>query len=68
MAMKYSYFHHADCTTEQAEQLVAKYRERGIKTERSLNRDCVTWTVSALLPTYSKLPRVNNSWRNRVWG
>lgn len=50
MAMKYSWFHHHECTTEQADELVASYRRRGAKVERSLNRDNITWTVSAKLP------------------
>lgn len=42
MAMKFSWFHHHECTTEQADELVEKYRARGVKTERSLNRDNIT--------------------------
>ncbi|EDP9253391.1 hypothetical protein A0V81_000162 [Salmonella enterica subsp. enterica serovar Newmexico] len=68
MAMKYSWFHHHDCTTEQADELVARYRTRGVKTERSLNPDYTTWTISAFLPAYSKPARPDNRWRNRVWG
>ncbi|EAR9142152.1 hypothetical protein EZX63_22860 [Salmonella enterica subsp. enterica serovar Oranienburg] len=68
MAMKYSWFHHHDCTTEQADELVVRYRARGVKTERGLNPDYTTWTVSAFLPAYSKPARPDNRWRNRVWG
>ena len=50
MAMKFSWFHHHECTTEQADELVASYRRRGATVERSLNRDNITWTVSAKLP------------------
>lgn len=49
MLMKYSWFHHLECTTQQAEELVARYRQRGVKVERSLNPDFMTWTVSAQL-------------------
>lgn len=49
MPMKYSWFHHCDCTTQQADELVARYRQRGVKVERSLNLDFMTWTVSAQL-------------------
>ncbi|ECL6016399.1 hypothetical protein VW00_004565 [Salmonella enterica subsp. enterica serovar Sandiego] len=52
MAMKYSWFHHHDCTTEQADTLISDYQKRGVKTERSLNYDCIHWTVSALLPEF----------------
>ncbi|STU62278.1 82 prophage-derived uncharacterized protein ybcO [Klebsiella pneumoniae] len=47
--MKRSWFHHLECTTQQAEELVARYRQRGVKVERSLNPDFMTWTVSAQL-------------------
>lgn len=49
MPMKRSWFHHHECTTQQAEELVARYRQRGVKVERSLNPDFMTWTVSAQL-------------------
>lgn len=49
MPMKRSWFHHLECTTQQAEELVARYRQRGVKVERSLNPDFMTWTVSAQL-------------------
>ncbi|WP_179135242.1 hypothetical protein [Salmonella enterica] len=51
--MKYSWFHHHDCTTEQADTLVSDYQKRGIRTEKSLNPDFITWTVSAKLPEYA---------------
>ncbi|EBP4366241.1 hypothetical protein ACF5F0_004549 [Salmonella enterica] len=56
MTMKYSYFQHTECTTQQADELVARYRARGVKTERSLNPDYTTWTVSALLPELGHVP------------
>ncbi|EMZ0642055.1 hypothetical protein ABC254_004649, partial [Salmonella enterica] len=51
--MKYSWFHHTDCTTQQAEELMAEYQRRGVEVERSLNPDFITWTVSAKLPEYA---------------
>lgn len=42
MAMKTSWFHHHECTTDQADELVASYRRRGATVERSLNRDNIT--------------------------
>lgn len=42
MAMKFSWFHHHECTTEQADELIACYRRRGATVERSLNRDNIT--------------------------
>ncbi|EAA1916538.1 hypothetical protein EW426_19130 [Salmonella enterica subsp. enterica serovar Haifa] len=56
MAMKYSWFHHHDCTTEQADTLISDYQKRGIRTEKSLNHDCIHWTVSALLPEFGHVP------------
>ncbi|AFJ47170.1 hypothetical protein [Shimwellia blattae] len=48
--MKRSWFYHFNCTTEQADELVARYSSRGVKTERSLNTDFLSWTVAAWLP------------------
>lgn len=47
MPMKHSWFHHLECTTQQADELMARYRQRGVKVERSLNPDFMTWTVRA---------------------
>ena len=68
MTMKYSWFHHHECTTEQADELVEKYRARGVKTERSLNRDNITWTVSVQLPESEKAPRPSRVWQSKAWG
>jgi len=68
MPMKYSWFHHHECTTEQADELVANYRRRGVKVERSLNRDNITWTISAQLPEGDKVPRPSRVWQNKAWG
>lgn len=50
--MRKTWFRHPNCTTEEADDLVKQYRRRGVKTERSLNYDCIHWTVSALLPEF----------------
>ena len=68
MPMKFSWFHHHECTTEQADELVANYRRRGVKVERSLNRDNITWTISAQLPEGDKVPRPSRVWQNKAWG
>ncbi|ENL4830214.1 hypothetical protein AB5G42_005158 [Salmonella enterica subsp. enterica serovar Teko] len=68
MTMKYSYFQHTECTTQQADELVAEYRRRGVKVERSLNPDFITWTVSAKLPEYARRMRTPKSLRQKVWG
>ncbi|EMM1612224.1 hypothetical protein ACPIMT_000831 [Raoultella ornithinolytica] len=68
MPMKYSWFHHNDCTTQQADELMAKYRQRGVRVERRLNQDFLTWTVSAQLVEDNKPPRPDSRWRNRMRG
>lgn len=68
MAMKFSWFHHHECTTEQADELIACYRRRGATVERSLNRDNITWTVSVQLPESEKTPRPSRVWQNKAWG
>lgn len=68
MAMKESWFQHTECTTAQAEQLLADYRLRGVEVERSLNSDCITWTVSARLPEARRQDRTPRSFRQKVWG
>ncbi|EAZ6351026.1 hypothetical protein CD607_21820 [Salmonella enterica] len=54
--MKMTWFQHPACTTEEADELMKQYRRRGVKTERSLNHDCINWTVSALLPEFDHVP------------
>ena len=66
--MKETWFQHNDCTTEQADELLAQYRSRGIAVERSLNPDYITWTVSARLPESKNPPRADRRWQNRCWG
>lgn len=67
MAMKYSWFHHHECTTEQADELEARYRAKQIRTERSLDNDFIHWTISAFLPEVSKPPRQDRTWQQRIW-
>lgn len=68
MGMKYSYFQHTECTTHQADELVAEYRRRGVKVERSLNPDYLTWTVSVKLPECLHPARTPRTYRQKVWG
>lgn len=67
MGMRETWFHYTQCTTQQAEELMAEYWRRGIKVERSLNSDYITWTVSALLPEVNKPPRPSRRWQHRAW-
>ncbi|TGC25854.1 hypothetical protein [Escherichia sp. E1130] len=68
MEMKHSFFHHPECTTEQADELMARYRARGIRTEKSLNSDFLTWTVSVKLPECGRPARTPRTFRQKVWG
>ncbi|OUE59417.1 hypothetical protein [Citrobacter amalonaticus] len=66
--MRETWFNYPDCTTEQADELLAQYQRRGIAVERSLNPDYITWTVSARLPECKNPPRADRRWQNRMWG
>ena len=68
MGMKYTWFYHTDCTTQQAEELLTKYQSRGVKVERSLNSDYLTWTVSVRLPEMRRQERTPRTFRQKVWG
>ncbi|RTP94508.1 hypothetical protein EKN38_24640 [Enterobacter sp. WCHEn045836] len=68
MGMKKTWFQHTDCSTEQADELVKRYKARGVRVERSLNPDYVSWTVSAFLPTSKTPARPDSRWRSRMWG
>ena len=65
--MKKSWFQHTQLTTEQADELEARYRAKHIKTERSLDNDFIHWTISAFLPEASKPPRQDRTWQQRIW-
>lgn len=65
--MKKSRFQHTQLTTEQADELQARYRQKQIKTERSLDNDFIHWTISAFLPETSKPPRQDRTWQQRIW-
>ncbi|EMB4326999.1 hypothetical protein RJ492_005670 [Pluralibacter gergoviae] len=68
MVNKLSWFQHTDCTTEQADRLMIEYRIRGFETERSLNSDFLTWTVSVKRPEIKYLTPTPKSMRQRLWG
>ena len=65
--MKKSWFQRTQLTTEQADELEARYRAKQIKTERSLDNDFIHWTISAFLPEASKPPRQERTWQQRIW-
>ena len=65
--MKKSWFQHTQLTTEQADELEARYKAKQIKTKRSLDNDFIHWTISAFLPEASKPPRQDRTWQQRIW-
>ena len=65
--MKKSWFQHTQLSTEQADELEARYRAKQIKTERSLDNDFIHWTISAFLPEASKPPRQERTWQQWIW-
>ena len=65
--MKKSWFQHTQLTTEQADELEARYKAKQIKTERSLDNDFIHWTISAFLPEASKPPRQDRTWQQWIW-
>lgn len=65
--MKKDWFAHTDLTTEEAEELVARYREKGVKVEKCLAADPRLWIVSAYLPEASKTPRQEKTFQQKLW-
>ncbi|MDA8487460.1 hypothetical protein [Kluyvera sp. Awk 3] len=66
--MKKSWFLQDNLTTEEADELVARYRENNVRTKKSLDNDLIHWTVSAFLPESGKTPRQSKRWQHRCWG
>ncbi|WP_089577426.1 hypothetical protein, partial [Escherichia coli] len=54
---QYGWFHYLFCSTDEAGMLQQAYWRRGVRVERSLNADRLTWTVSVYLPVRAHLPR-----------
>lgn len=66
--MKKSWFIHENLTTDEADQLVERYRGNHVKTEKSLATDLIHWTVSAYLPESRFRPRQDSRYQQRFWG
>lgn len=66
--MKKSWFIHQNLTTNEADQLVARYRKNNVKTEKRLETDFIHWTVSAFLPESRHCPRPDGRYQQRFWG
>ncbi|EEW40072.1 hypothetical protein HMPREF0484_3872 [Klebsiella pneumoniae subsp. rhinoscleromatis ATCC 13884] len=47
---------------------MSRYQARGIVTEKSLNPDYLSWTVSARLPVCARPEYTPRSLRQRIWG
>ena len=65
--MKMSWFHHTYLTDTQANELVARYAAKRVRTEKSLSPDYKSWTVSALLPEGSCQPRISRTFQQKIW-
>lgn len=66
--MKKSWFTHSGLTTEEASELVVRYKSKGVHVEKSLDIDPRLWIVSALLPQQKSSPKTAQSMRSRTWG
>jgi len=65
--MKMTWFNYDNLTSEEADELVARYTRNGIKTEKSLSVDVRFWIVSALLPESGQPPRTDKTFQQRMW-
>ncbi|MEB2410990.1 hypothetical protein QMN27_20535 [Enterobacter asburiae] len=66
--MKKSWFTHTGLTTEEANELVARYKSKGVLVEKNLDLDPRFWIVSAYLPQQKSSPGTQQSMRSRAWG
>ncbi|HAX3614099.1 TPA: hypothetical protein JV334_002529 [Escherichia coli] len=66
--MAKSWFHHTECTTEQADELQRQYQRRGVAVKRSLNPDYLTWTISVERQEVKYLEPTPRTFRQKVWG
>lgn len=65
--MKKSWFAHIGLTTEEAIELVARYKSKGVPVKKSLDIDPRLWIVSAFLPQQKSHPTTGRSLHSRVW-
>ncbi|EJH4501919.1 hypothetical protein C5952_17510 [Cronobacter sakazakii] len=65
--MGMGWFEHTDCSAEEADELISRYRLRGAKVERYLSADCRKFTVRVLLPESKHPPRQDRTFQQRVW-
>ncbi|ELQ6039747.1 hypothetical protein R2226_003943 [Cronobacter sakazakii] len=65
--MRKTWFEHTDCTSAEAEELMAQYRKRGVKVERFLSDDCRKFIVRVELPESRHEPRPSRTYQQRIW-
>ena len=65
--MKKSWFTHDNLTTEEANELVELYREKGVRVEKALDTDPRHWIVSAELPQQKSNQKKAQCMRSRAW-
>ncbi|WP_160621302.1 hypothetical protein [Mixta intestinalis] len=65
--MKKSWFDHPACTYEEAEELLRRYRARGVRAEKMLGADCRLFIVRAQLPEGKYRPRKSRTFQQRIW-
>jgi len=65
--MKKSNFIHTQLTLKEREELEARYRANGVRTERSLDSDLIHWTLTAYLPEANNAPRQDKTFQQKLW-
>lgn len=65
--MKKGWFYQDKLTTEEADELVARYHAKNIAAVKSLDIDPRYWVVSALLPESDHHQQTQRSMRSRGW-
>jgi len=65
--MKKSWFQHYPMSEVEANQLIFRYKSRGIVAEKNLTGDPRFYVVSAFLPVSKSPPRPSKWFQNRMW-
>lgn len=66
--MKKTWFEHSGCTYEEAEELLQRYRTRGVRAEKMLAADCRQFIVRVQLPESKYPPRQSRTFQQPLWG
>lgn len=62
--MKKSWFTHSGLTTEEANELMARYKSKGVPVKKSLDIDPPFWLVSAYIPQLVSSQRAQQNMRS----